>query len=211
MQGSVKALLVGAAAVATAIAVHPAIAQDGQEHVLAITLPGGGVEEIHDTGDVAPQVVWAPNDGLIGAKWVDPAFGWGATFAAMERLNAAFAQQEAALLRDVAALSGTPHFALPPGATGYSVVQTITGNGVCTQTTQISYMGNGIKPRTVSSSTGDCGASHAGGLPANLPSPSAPSHTAPAVRTWETKAASPHVPSNLVQVAAWHPSEPKTD
>lgn len=46
---------------------------------------------------------------------------------------------------------------MPPGGRSYSFVSTMSGNGMCTRSVEITATGNG-PPRIVSHSSGDCGA-----------------------------------------------------
>jgi len=211
MRPSLKALLISTAAVATAFAVTPARARDAQEHVLTVALPGGGIEEIHYTGDVVPQVVLAPTQTL-NLPSIAPAFGWDPSFAALARISAAFDQEAAAMLQQISigpAAISIPN--LPAGMTGYSVVSTFNSDGACTQSTQITYMGNGVKPRTISSRSGNCGVAHEHDIPADLPvaPPSQMEKHVP--HTLEVKATNVKPYTALVREASWHQGEPKTD
>jgi len=211
MQTSLKALLVGAAAAATVFAVTPAVAGDRQDHILAIPLPGGGVEEIHYTGDVAPQIVLVPTS-VPSVAWAGaPSFAPDPLFSMIERISAAFDQQAADMLRQVREMPAVTAASLQPGETGYSMVSTFSSDGVCTQTTQITYMGNGIKPRTVSSTSGKCGPGHDANLPANLhfTPPNAGEHAPP--KTLEVKATGAKPYSGLLHEAYWQQPGPKAD
>jgi hypothetical protein len=97
----------------------------------------------------------------------------------MERISAEMDRQAAAMFRRAEALatqarSGQPIEAvfgnLPAGSRGYTYISTMSGNGVCTRSVEITSTGNG-PPRVVSHSSGDCGpatggASGAATLPA---------------------------------------------
>jgi hypothetical protein len=151
---SLRSVLAGGAAVLAVAAMAPAMAEDSQVHVLTVQLPGGGVERIGYTGDVAPRVVLVPAQSTMAM----PMFA-GDPFAALERISAMMQQQETAVLRQVQALSagqGAGMFGLPPGASGYSFVSTLTGNGVCTRSVRITYNGDNTAPKMVSSTSGNC-------------------------------------------------------
>ena len=45
----------------------------------------------------------------------------------------------------------------PAGSQSYSFVSTLSGNGVCVRSTQITASGNGAAPKVASHSSGNCG------------------------------------------------------
>src|SRR5581483_2176962 len=52
---------------------------------------------------------------------------------------------------------GTANFAnLPPGATGFSMVSTANGSGVCTHSVEYRSVGDGKPPQVMSPTSGDC-------------------------------------------------------
>jgi hypothetical protein len=148
MQISLKTMLISLAALVAASAAVPAVARDGDAPVLTLVLPGGAVEPIQGSGLMPPQVFFAP------ALAIDP------TFAALDRMEVALDRRAELMLRQAASLP-TPTQAmlagLPQGASSYTVVSTFSSNGVCTRSTQVSYSVGGAAPRTVSSTSGDCG------------------------------------------------------
>ena len=178
-------VLVAAVALAAG-ARTPAAAGDGQTHTMLVQLPNGAIEQIDYTGDVAPQIVLSPSRVTFAAP--DPAF------AAFERLSALMDRQADSMLQQVAqmpAWSGTmPN--LPSGVSGYSVVTTISGNGACTRSTQVTYLGGNLKPQTVSNHSGNCGAepdhSSDHSSPAETPVPRQPSEPASRPHTITVKA-----------------------
>ncbi len=159
-------LLAGVAASVIGIS-SAALAQSSNTHLLTVNLPGGGVAQIHYTGDIPPQVVfsngapldaWAPMPALSGPD---------APFAMLDRISAEMDREAAAMFARADALaaqaqSGQLNEAaarnLPPGSQSYSFVSTISGNGVCTRSVEITSQGNGAAPRVVSHSSGNCGA-----------------------------------------------------
>ncbi len=150
---SALAVLAAGAAILTAAAVSPVMAEDNQVHVLTVQLPGGGIEQIQYTGDVQPRVVLVPSPAMVAAPTIatDP-------FATLERISAMMDRQADAMLRQLPAMAATlmdPVPALPPGANGYSFVSTMSGNGVCMHSVRITY--NGGAPKVVSNTSGDCG------------------------------------------------------
>jgi hypothetical protein len=170
MAVSLRSTLTAGAALVVAAAVTPALAGDGPVHVLTVPLPGGGVEQIQYTGDVAPQVVMVPS----AAVELDPMMAPD-PFTTLERISVLLDQQAAAMFRQVEELPGMASQMpeLPPGASGYSFVSTLSGNGVCTRSVRITYNGGNAAPKVVSSSSGNCGADRDSGPPAeiNVPAP----------------------------------------
>ncbi len=150
MRVSIRSVLAVGAAILAGGVVTPALAGDGQVHVLTVRLPGGGVEQIQYTGDVAPRVVFVPGMVAVPAMDVDP-------FATLNRISAMMDQQAAAMLREVESLQGDMLPVLPVGGSGYSFVSTMSGSGVCTRSVRITYNGGNTPPQMVSSSSGDCG------------------------------------------------------
>jgi hypothetical protein len=162
-----------------------ALAQTSQTHVMTVRLPDGGVAQIRYAGDVAPQVsvgdaaapvaAWAPMPSL---------FGPDSPFAMMERISAEMDRRAAAMFRQADALAAQAQSGqlteaaagnLPPGGQSYSFVSTMSGNGVCSQSVEITSQGNGAPPRIVRHSSGDCAVAPGGSGTVNLP-------TAPAAR-----------------------------
>jgi hypothetical protein len=136
-----------------------------------VQLPDGGVERIQYTGDVAPRVVLMPVPAMTASALMiaDP-------FAALERVSTVMRQQESAMLRQVHALADAPDGALPglpTGADGYSLLSTMSGNGVCMRSVRITYNGGAAAPRMVSSTSGDCSPDHGAAVPTqvNRPAP----------------------------------------
>lgn len=175
-------LLAGAAALAIGISG----AASAQTNVMTVALPGGGVAEIHYTGDVPPRVVVSDAPASFAA-WspVGSFFGPGSPFAMMERISAEMDRQPAAMFRRAEALAAQAHSGqpieeafgnLPAGSRGYTYVSTMSGNGVCTRSVEITSSGNG-PPRVVSHSSGNCGPA-SGGSSGAATLPAAPARPA---------------------------------
>ncbi len=166
MRVSFRSMLAGTAAILAVGVVTPAMAGDGRVHVLTLQLPGGGVEQIQYTGDVAPRVVLMPTSRMVAMPMmdVDP-------FATLNRISAMMDQQAAAMLREVESLQGGMLTGLPRGANGYSFVSTMSGSGVCTRSVRITYNGGNAPPQMVSSSSGDCGSDHRQQAPSEVTVP----------------------------------------
>jgi hypothetical protein len=177
MRASLRLILTGAAAALALGALTPAMAQDAQVHVLTVQLPGGGVEQIQYTGNVPPHVVLVPTQTVAAVPMfaADP-------FAALQRISAMMDQHAAAMLRQVQAMSAAPMGmmpGLPPGASGYSFVSTMSGHGVCARSVQITYTGGNATPKMVSSTSGDCGSDHGTAAPTEMNLPAPAPHPAP--------------------------------
>lgn len=187
-------LLAGLATVAVGGFAGLAHAGDPGVKTLTIQLPGGGVEQISYTGDVAPQVVLAPPGAVDAvAAPMPPAlmpvalpFGPSDPFAALEQISATMDQQAAAMINAVNEMAaGAPlPGALLPGANGYSFISSLSGGlgGGCMRSVEIT-MGAGQAPQVVSHSFGQCGAAPgmnagpaapAGAVPAALPAAPVP-------------------------------------
>jgi hypothetical protein len=163
-------VLAGAAALAVAASAAPALAQDGRPHVLILRLADGQVVQVDYEGGTAPIVVAQPAPVLVAMPEVDP------VFAAMDRISALMERQQAAMLRQAAQFASmTPAVPanLPRGASFYSFSSSFSSDGHCTRSTEITYGGHGLKPRMVSSTSGDCGAPAAPAFRA-VPARSAP-------------------------------------
>ena len=171
---SLKPLLVTAAAVAGLAVLAPAVARELNTHHMTVPVPGGGVATIEYSGDVAPKVSFRP---VAGPQLADP-FAWPAafdmpSFAALDRMAADMDRQMNVMLHRAEMLSRLPQddslrsavvHGLPPGTSSFSMIETSTGNGVCTKVTRITQTAQDAKPQVVSQTSG-CGES-AGAAPA---------------------------------------------
>jgi hypothetical protein len=203
-------LLAGAAALALTGGVGPAEAQSPQMHTMTVALPGGGVAQIRYSGNVAPQVSIgeAPWTAAVFAP-MPALFGPGSPFAEMERLSAAMDRQAAALLQETSALAAGPLATgpvnaaaaltrLPPGSHAYTAVSTLTGNGVCTRSVEITRR-NGQAPKVVTHTSGNCDAAPDAGVSTRQPA-AAPSTRVPMIETRNTT----HAPyAGLIREATW--------
>jgi hypothetical protein len=174
-----------------------AAAQSTRAHVMTVQLPGGGVAQIQYTGDVPPQVT--VSDALVAAPTsfspvfaaMPSMFGADSPFAMFDRISAEMDRQMAAMWRRAEMLSAQSPSQLTEaamrnlsaGSEGYSFVSTLSGNGVCVRSMQITSSGNGAVPKVVSHSSGNCEAEMApqinGGATGSVNLPTSP---APAQR-----------------------------
>jgi hypothetical protein len=187
------ALLAGAAAVALAGLAGAAAAQNPTSHVVTIALPGGGVEEIQYSGNVAPRIDFLPASAASFAP-MPSMFGPNSPFATLDRISAEMDRQAASLLAEARMLAREPSQfgeaamqSLPPGSRSYSYVASFNGNNVCTQSMTVTSQGNGQPPKVVTHSSGDCSAA-GGAAPGSIGLPTAP---APAYGPRMTEASAP--------------------
>ena len=128
-------------------------------HEMTVRLPGGGVEHIEYTGNVAPRVIMRP--GPIAAWpadfWVPP------DFAALDRISAAMDRQMDEMLSNARAIMLAPNGLsnavvgkLGPGTESYSMTTISTGNGFCSRSTETTIAADG-KAHTVTNQSGNCG------------------------------------------------------
>jgi hypothetical protein len=178
MMRAIKTLLFAGAAAATLIGVAALAGEiKSNTHVLTVQLPGGGVEQIRYTGDVAPQVVLAP--GVVPLAVFSPsdlAVDQTSPFGMLDRMSAQMDREMAAMMAEVRAaplplaapgqLQQAALARLPAGAETYSIVSNFSGGHACTQSVQITSQGPGRQPLVVSHRSGDCGAGQATTAPA---------------------------------------------
>ncbi|MBV8455902.1 MAG: hypothetical protein JO122_04735 [Acetobacteraceae bacterium] len=189
------AILVAVAALAVAGLSGVAAARDLNTHVMTVEVPGGGVAEIRYTGDVPPQVVLSPTPTTLSALPPFGAFfGSASPFAELERLSAVMDREAPSLMRQAELLARGPAFggnqlieagprSLPPGTTSYTMVSTWSGNGVCSQSVEITSPANGGKPRVVSHSSGNCGSAPSVVGPVGTPTVPQPTHRPDMIET----------------------------
>ena len=182
------AILIGVAAIAVAGLSGVAAARDLNTHVMTVEVPGGGTAEIRYTGDVPPAVVFGPAPATLNAFTPYGAFfGPASAFAELERMSAAMDREVASLMRQAEVFARAPTFgsnqpieaglrSLPPGTTSYSMISTWSGNGVCSQSVEVTSPANGGTPRVVSHSSGNCGSAPSSTGPIGAPAVPAPTH-----------------------------------
>lgn len=185
-----SALLAGVAAAAIGFS-GAALAQSSGAHVMTVRLPDGGLAQIHYTGNIAPQVSFNQAPAPVGFFAPMPVlFGSESPFAQLDRISAEMDRQAAAMFRQAEALAAAPSGSvsdaamrnLPAGSNGYSFVSTMSGNGVCSQSVEITSQGNGGAPKIVRHSSGNCAVTPDTGatagsvnLPTDAPSVAQPS------------------------------------
>jgi hypothetical protein len=151
-----QAVLAGGAALAVAAATLPAGAQHPQPRMATLMLPDGRLVQVQYVTDAVQDVRPQPSPLFSGTPRPER------TFAALDRVSAMMQRQADVMLREAARFSALPAMGIMP-ASGefYSVSTSTSASGGCTQSTEISYGGGGLKPRVVSSMSGNCGQRHA--------------------------------------------------
>ena len=204
------AFLSGVAATSVAGLSGVAAARDLNTHVMTVEIPGGGVAEIRYTGDVPPQVVVSPAPAASALTPLGAFFG-PSPFAELERISAMMDREAASLMRQAELLARAPALggnqaieaglrSLPPGATSYTMVSTWSGNGVCSQSVEITSAANGGKPRVVSQSSGNCAPAASAVGPIGTPTVPAPTRR-PEILETGVRGNAPY--PGLVREAAW--------
>jgi len=132
-------------------------------HTMTVQLPGGGMAEIRYTGNIPPQVTVSAGPAATGDVLpIASMLGTSSPFGMLDRITAEMDREAAALFRYADAMAARPGASgltltnLPPGTRGFSYVSTMSGNGLCTRSTEITSTGNG-PPRVVTHSSGNCG------------------------------------------------------
>lgn len=166
MQGLRKAVLAGAAVIALVGVAGLAAAEIKNAHVLDVRLPDGSMAHIRYVGDTPPTVSFAPAPSAFSIfSAVSDPFGPGSPFAALEQIAQGMDRQAEAMLREASARPGPftgPDLMqvdigkLPPGAQGFSMVSTMSGNGLCTRSVEYRSLGDGKPPQVVTRTSGAC-------------------------------------------------------
>jgi hypothetical protein len=159
MQAPTKFLLAGAAALAVA---GVAIAAD-RTHVVNVAMPDGSIAQIHYVGDVVPKVVVAPATDMMPVAFFDQS-----PFAMFDRISAEMDAHMSMMMHQASALSAATAAAgaqpteaalksLPAGTVSYSFTSFSSGNGgACSQSVQVTSLGNNEAPKVVRQNSGDC-------------------------------------------------------
>jgi hypothetical protein len=161
-----SAFLAGIAALA--LAGTAAWAADSNMHEMTVQLPGGGVEHIQYTGDVAPKIRVVPMAAMPRIAFMPMAFGFpdmaqiqAHMAAQMAQMHAMIAHANAMAAQSFATTSNGPMAVSTGGAHGY----------FCAHSVQITTDAHG-KQNVVEHTAGNCGgSSNQTSAPANHPAP----------------------------------------
>lgn len=146
--------------------VAPALAKSPENHTIILEIPNGDVARIQYTGNVPPTIIFEPKMGLTGDFMTMPRpFTPNLSFAMIQKVSANMDREMATLFQNMenaatalmsASLTPAAFGTLWPSGSGYTFASTVAGPGVCTESMQITYSGDGA-PKVVSSRSGDCG------------------------------------------------------
>jgi hypothetical protein len=150
-----KTILAGAAAIGIAGACGVAWAEGPAFHTMTVQLPDGGTAKIQYTGNVAPKVSFGSEPRF--ADFFAPV----ASFGMIDAVEARMDREMNRLFDQATPMNANQVFNadlrnMPKGMTEYSMVSTMTPNGMCMHRTEIVSTGKG-KPKVVSQTSGDCG------------------------------------------------------
>ena len=151
-------------------------AQFVKSHTISVRLPNGGVARVFYTGDVPPGITVAPDARTVAAAWHPDWVAAESPFAEIARVSAEMDREADAMLRE--AWAPVPIAPIAPGFEGYSFASTLSGGGICSRGVEIIAEGHGERPRVLTRTMGNCGASS---QPAQKTLEPAPSPTRPAV------------------------------
>lgn len=150
-------------------------------HEMTVAIPGGGEAHIRYTGDTPPKVNFVRSSEAMPVGFFAPS-----PFEEMERVSAIMDRQMATMMYQAhvmqeqaeSSLSGSPlssaEFNGLPSGSSYSFVSTMSGNGVCVKSMQVTSNGNG-EPKVVSHTSGNCGPQSNTAAPAHAKTTSTPS------------------------------------
>ncbi|HUB84464.1 MAG TPA: hypothetical protein VL971_02140 [Rhizomicrobium sp.] len=140
LAGIAAAAIIGFAGLADAQA--PAI------HTMTVQLPGGGLETIRYTGDVAPKIVVAPAGMPMPAAFMP-------TFTAFDQIAAQMDRQMDAMMYQMRAMPMMPMMSMPD-MNQLMQAAARNGGGFCAQSVSITSTGNG-PAKVVRHMAGNCG------------------------------------------------------
>lgn len=160
------AVVAGLGTIAGLAAFGPSLVdQKSASHEMTIQMPGGGTQTIVYAGDVAPKVTF--HKPKLVTSWPNaPAFGWTTpSFVALDPFIANMHRHLGIWARTplvmplvpierlMATSNGLPH------GDSYWVLSESNGNGFCARFVQITKTAGDSKPKVVSRTSGNCGAS----------------------------------------------------
>jgi hypothetical protein len=145
-----------------------ALAKDSFK-TMTVTLPDGGTAVVRYTGNVPPRISFrgtSGSDARAGQMTAAAFAGMPDPFATMERIEADMDARMGAMMQAAdrmarAPMNANPLFSadlkdMPPGASSFSFASSVSGNGVCMRSTQITSDGKSA-PKVVSRVSGNCG------------------------------------------------------
>ncbi len=146
---NIKALLVaGISSVAILGFAGLAQAESPAVHTMTVQLPGGGVETIRYTGDVAPKIVVAPAGSVMPAM---------STFVAFDQIAAQMDRQMNMMMQQVRAMPMMTMMGMPDMNQLMQAAARNGGGSFCAQSMSVTSTGNGQPAKVVTHSVGNCG------------------------------------------------------
>jgi hypothetical protein len=177
MRISTSIIIAGAAFIGLA-GLAPTLAREHQTHTVTVRVPGGGVETIEYTGEIAPTISFEhiPVFGPVADPFVAFTPMGITSCSALDRISAEMDRQMDMMMHQAQMLAGLaqnqPLYSgvltgAPEGAT-FSMVSESSSNGACSRLTRITQSAGDAKPRVVSQTSGNCGLDRHGAMPAAL-------------------------------------------
>ena len=167
MRPNRKTILASAATVALVGVVGFAVAEIKNAHTLEVRLSDGSLAHIRYVGDTPPMVSFG--SAPMALSVLSPAsdvFDEDLPFAALEGMSRAMDREAATMIREARAqsgqastepdLTGVDVGRLPPGARGFSMVSTMSADGVCTRSVEYRSLGDGRPAQIVTRASGVC-------------------------------------------------------
>ncbi|HUB64495.1 MAG TPA: hypothetical protein VL996_08640 [Methylocella sp.] len=205
-------LLAGAALIVFA---GVAQSQSPGTHVLTIHLPGGGTEQIRYSGDVPPEIFLRPDAALADSPSLFPAFGPETSFEALDQISREMDQRAARLLEQAEAMTKqlpandrlnkelieAQSGRLPEGGHSYTFVSTMSADGICGRSVEITSSATGGQPHVVTQNFGHCGSGPKSG---SISVPTKPRHRPDTIMaSAQGGQLAEAAGSDMVQHAAW--------
>lgn len=168
----------------------------GSMHEMTVQVPGGGVAHVRYSGDVAPKITFVQGEAepFAAAFWAPDS-----PFAELDRISALMDRQMAQMMYQARLMqmqASDPLYSAtlkdaPAGTSGYTVVSTMSGNGFCMHSTQITSSPNGGAPKVVTKTSGSCGNEKTNAAPSHMNAAPA----APGLQTISFKSMQPTAPA----------------
>ncbi len=153
-------LAAGIAAIVLAGSSGIALANGAKLNTMKVRLPDGGVAVVQYSGNVPPQISFG------AAPIASQVFGFDLPFAELDQISAQMNREMNALMQDTSAFAlplaaPGPLFEadlknIPQGTVAYSMTSTISGNGTCMRSMEITRSADSKAPKVVSHSSGNC-------------------------------------------------------
>lgn len=164
----------------------------GAMHEMTVRIPGGGVAHVQYSGDVAPKITFAQGEAQPFAVdfWIPDS-----PFAELDRISALMDHQMAQMMYQARLMRMQPADPLysatlknmPAGVSDYTFVSTMSDNGFCLRSTQITSSPHGGASKMVTKTSGNCSNEKSNTAPSRMNAAPA----APELQTITFKSAEP--------------------